>query len=431
MPLPTFENLATRHPEWLASILQKLPAIHEWYSRYEHSNELPIYSSVDIRDSGFKAAVVDANLFPAGFNNLCPHGIEDAAAHMRTAILKRVANAEHILIIIEEHTRNTWYLENARILQDIIEAAGFKVTIATFLTIQPDFCDKAKFVEFETATGHAVRMYCLNNLLDRFEKGQIKLDMIIMNNDLTVGIPPILANAKIPIYPSLKAGWHSRLKSHHFQHAQGLINEFGQIIGLDPWIFSALFTFADRIDINSDADRQRLQDLASDLMNKISLKYAEHAIEEKPYIVLKSDSGTYGMGVMAFEDPADIAHLNRKGRNKLNKGKSSKANTQYLLQEGISTIYHIDNKVSEACIYQIDNNLIGGFFRSHADKNQRQSLNAVGMNFSKMCPHEDKYSDCQCCIRKQIGIFDLYRILARIAGIAAHREIIQLEAGLS
>ncbi|MEC8106203.1 MAG: glutamate--cysteine ligase, partial [Candidatus Thermoplasmatota archaeon] len=31
--------------------------------------DVPIYGSVDIRDAGWKIAVVDANQFPAGFNN--------------------------------------------------------------------------------------------------------------------------------------------------------------------------------------------------------------------------------------------------------------------------------------------------------------------------------------------------------------------------
>ncbi|MCA9405869.1 MAG: glutamate--cysteine ligase, partial [Candidatus Omnitrophica bacterium] len=48
--------------------------IHQWLESYEGAKELPLYSSVDIRDAGFKMSVVDTNIFPAGFNNLCEHG---------------------------------------------------------------------------------------------------------------------------------------------------------------------------------------------------------------------------------------------------------------------------------------------------------------------------------------------------------------------
>ena len=81
--------------------------------------------------------------------------------------------------------------------------------------------------------------------------------------------------------------------------------------------------------------------------------------------------------------------------------------------------------MSEVCIYQIENNLVGGFYRSHAQKTERENLNSQGMDFKKMCPHLKKYGDCG--VHHNMNIFDIYRILARIAGIAAHREIVQLE----
>ena len=75
--------------------------IHRWLDSHERSKELPLYSSVDIRDSGLKLAVVDTNLFPAGFNNLCEHGLADSVKFMREAILKRAPGGKDILIIAE------------------------------------------------------------------------------------------------------------------------------------------------------------------------------------------------------------------------------------------------------------------------------------------------------------------------------------------
>ncbi len=400
-------------------------AIHAWLEGYERAHELPLYSSMDIRNAGFKAAVVDTNLFPAGFNNLCEHGLADCVTHMRQAILKRAPTGKDILIIAEEHTRNTWYLENVRILQQIIERAGFNVKVATFLTIQPSFCENMNYVELETATGHPVKIYCFRKILNQYKAGLEHFDLIIMNNDLTTGIPAPLKESNIPIYPSISAGWHARLKSRHFQHTRELIEEFATILEVDPWLFSALYAVAEDININLPQDRQRLCETARDLFQRIEQKYAEHHITEKPYIVIKSDSGTYGMGVMSIEDPNEILSLNRKNRNKLYKGKSARVIDRYLLQEGIPTIYHIDEEVSEVCLYQVENNLIGGFYRSHAGKSQRDNLNARGMVFKKMCPHLSKYGDCGT--HHDVNIFDVYRLLGRVAGIAAHREIVHLE----
>lgn len=413
-------------PLCIERIQTKQAEILRLLERYEGSKELPLYSSVDIRNAGFKMAVVDTNIFPAGFNNLCEHGLEDSVQFIREAIYRRVPKCRDILIIAEEHTRNTWYLENIRILQEIIERAGFNVKIATFLTVQPAFCEKAKHIQLETATGALVQIYCFRRILADFEEGKENFDLIIMNNDLTTGIPDVLKSSRIPIYPSIHAGWHSRQKSHHFLHTGDLIREFSMVIGFDPWLFSGLYSVMEQVDINSEADRVKIRDAASDLFRGIEQKYKEHHITEKPYIVLKADSGTYGMGVMPIEDPSEIVPMSRKIKNKLHKGKGSQVINRYLLQEGIPTIYNIDSQVSEVCIYQIENNLIGGFYRSHAGKGQRDNLNARGMGFKKMCPHLKKYGDCG--VHHDINIFDIYRLLARIAAIAAHREIIQLEA---
>jgi len=404
----------------------KQEEIHGWLESYEGAKELPLYSSVDIRHAGFKAAVVDTNIFPAGFNNLCEHGLKDSEGFLRTAINKRAPNCKDILIIAEEHTRNTWYLENVRILQQMITQAGFNARIATFLNVQPAFCEKTKSIELETATGELVRIYCFGNILKDYEVGREHFDLIIMNNDLTSGIPDVLKNSKIPIYPSIQAGWHSRLKSHHFCHADDLIKEFTNILDVDPWLFSCLYNVVEDADINTEQGRLNLKDAADDLFKRIQAKYYEHQVNEKPYIFVKSDSGTYGMGILPIEDPKAILQLNRKNRNKLHVGKSGQMIKRYLLQEGVPTIYNIGQEICEVCIYQIENNLIGGFYRSHGSKGQRDNLNTRGMEFKKMCPHLSKYGDCG--VHHDINVFDLYRILARIAGIAAHREIIHLEA---
>ena len=408
------------------SIRENQNSIHCWLQKYEKANELPLYSSVDIRNAGFKMAVVDTNLFPAGFNNLCEHGLHDSIEFFREAILRRVFHCKDILIIAEEHTRNVWYLENVRILQKIIQDAGFNVKIATFLTVQPSFCQNAHAVDLKTATGFPVKINCFKKLLNSFEKGEENFDLIIMNNDLTMGIPDVLKDSKIPVYPSIQAGWHARSKSHHFSITDELIQELTAIIGIDPWLLSTQYSVVSDIDINQDDDRSRLMDAAGDLFSCVKSKYQEHHIDEKPYIFMKSDSGTYGMGVMPIEDPQDILSLNRRNRNKLYKGKGSRVIDRFLLQEGVPTIYNIEHEVSEVCMYQIENNLIGGFYRSHSAKGERENLNAKGMVFKKMCPHLKRYGDCG--VHHDVNVFDIYRILGRIAAIAAHREIIQLEA---
>ena len=402
--------------------------VHQWLLSREKIYT-PIYTSVDIRDAGFKIAVVDTNLFPAGFNNLCEHGLADAENLFKKAILSRVPDATDILIVAEDHTRNTWYLENVRILQETIIKAGFSVKIACFFTHDPSLCQACpSSVELETATNHKIKVYCFKRVLEAINQHNASFDLILMNNDLSGGIPQELKETNIPVFPSMHAGWHARLKSEHFRYTNALMKEFAYTVGLDPWQFSCLYEVAAEVDVNTEADQKRLYQAAVKLFDDIHNKYQEHHVEQKPFIFIKADSGTYGMGVVPIEDPQQILELNRKKRNDLLRGKDAKTITRFLLQEGVPTIHRFEDHPCEVCLYQIDNNFVGGFYRYHTAKSSRENLNSPGgMGFQKMCPHLDKYGK-DCGIQHNLNIFDIYRILGRIAGVAAGEEIMDLNS---
>lgn len=420
-------TLSEQHTD--AILTQKDP-ITDWIDAQERKEDLPLYSSVDIRDAGFKMAVVDTNLFPAGFNNLCKLTLEAAKEDLKEVIDARVPGGKRILLVTEEHTRNKWYLENVFVIQNVLKDAGFCVSVASFLDSKPTECDEFGYVELETAKGNPLNMHCLKHVMMKMDAKETSFDLIILNNDLTTGVPDSLRESKIPIYPSINAGWHSRLKSHHFEEANKVIHDFATQFNLDPWHYSCLYEVVSDIDINSESDRQRLYEAAQKLFNDIQAQYDKHNVSEKPFIFLKADSGTYGMGVHPIESPEDILELNRKSRNKLSKGKSSQKIQQFLLQEGVPSIKSVDQQTSEACVYQIANHFVGGFYRLNNQKSSRENLNSQGMSFKTMCT--SGHTECQNKQSDDCGIefdpkIDAYKTLARLAGIAAHREIKQLE----
>ncbi len=51
-------------------ILNNQTTIESWFRNAWRDVQIPFYASVDIRNSGYKIAPVDTNLFPSGFNNL-------------------------------------------------------------------------------------------------------------------------------------------------------------------------------------------------------------------------------------------------------------------------------------------------------------------------------------------------------------------------
>src|SRR5262249_10447964 len=96
----------------------------------------PFYLSCDIRNSGHKASVVDTNLYPAGFNNLCQAYTRQAIETFKARLKRTHPEAKKILVFSEAHTRNKFYFENLKRLSEILEGAGAEVRVATSF---PDF----------------------------------------------------------------------------------------------------------------------------------------------------------------------------------------------------------------------------------------------------------------------------------------------------
>ena len=58
------------HDQIHEKIINNYQKIEGWFRNQWLKYPPPFYSSIDIRNSGFKIAPIDTNLFPAGFNNL-------------------------------------------------------------------------------------------------------------------------------------------------------------------------------------------------------------------------------------------------------------------------------------------------------------------------------------------------------------------------
>ena len=56
-------------------ILESTPVIERWFRLEWMEHTPPFYTSVDVRNAGFKLAPVNTNLFPGGWNHLTPEMI--------------------------------------------------------------------------------------------------------------------------------------------------------------------------------------------------------------------------------------------------------------------------------------------------------------------------------------------------------------------
>jgi len=114
-------------------ILTAQPTIEHWFRTQWQEHTPPFYTSVDLRNSGFKLAPVDTNLFPGGFNNLNPDFIPLCVHAVQSAVEKICPEARGVLLIPENHTRNQFYLQNLEQLARILRQAGLNVRIGSLL----------------------------------------------------------------------------------------------------------------------------------------------------------------------------------------------------------------------------------------------------------------------------------------------------------
>src|ERR1051325_3694008 len=105
-------------------ILEATPAIERWFRLEWQEHTPPFYSSVDLRNAGFKLAPVDTNLFPRGFHNLTPEMMPLAVQAAMAAIEKICPEAKGLLLIPNTRGRNLSHLMNLQRLTQIFSLAG-------------------------------------------------------------------------------------------------------------------------------------------------------------------------------------------------------------------------------------------------------------------------------------------------------------------
>ncbi len=239
-------------------------------------------------------------------------------------------------------------------------------------------------------------------------------------------MPEILQGLKQCLTPPLHMGWSSRLKSTHVRHYQEIATDFARLIDIDPWLIDPLFRNCGEIDFMKQEGGGCLTRNVEALLAAIEDKYREYAVECRPYVMLKADAGTYGMGVMTIHSPDEIAELNRKQRTRMSTTKEGQKVTKVIIQEGIYTheSWGADDSVAEPVVYMIDHSVVGGFYRVHTQRGRNENLNSPGMRFEPLvfddcCISPDKRMDPDAHPNR----FYTYGVIARLAMLAAAREM--------
>lgn len=393
-------------------IIKRQPEIESWLQHQWHQTPAPFYASVDLRNAGYKLAPVDTNLFPAGFNNLHSKFILLCIDAIQMEVQRLPGEIKNILIIPENHTRNLPYLESLTALQKMISDAGFKVRLGT---IQSDI-QETRVIEINST--ESVCLEPIQRHGDKISVGDFVPDLIVLNNDLSSGSPDILDSLEQTVTPIPSMGWSNRLKSAHFSHYRQIATEFAEHIGIDPWLIDPLFRNCGAIDFMQREGGECLSRNIDELLQEIQKKYLEYEIKCRPYLIVKADSGTYGMGIMTVHSVNDIKELNRKQRTRMSTIKGGQKVTKVIIQEGVYTheTWGQTNMVAEPVIYMIGRSVVGGFYRAHEKRAINENLNMPGMLFESL-PVDEFYP------ASAKNRFYAYGVIARLALLAAAREM--------
>ena len=399
-------------------ILTAQPAIEHWFRKQWLDHIPPFYGSVDLRNSGFKLAPVDTNLFPGGFNNLNPDFLPLCVQAMQSAVEKVCPEARGVLLVPENHTRNRFYLQNVAQIATIIKQAGMHVRVGSLL---PEI---TAATPMQLPNGVTLTLEPLMRRGNRLRLADFDPCVILLNNDLSAGVPDILKNLEQAVFPPLLAGWHVRRKSQHFAAYHQVSQQFAELIGIDPWLIDPYFAVCNQVNFHERAGEECLAAQVDGILQQMRAKYAEYDVKHEPFVIVKPDAGTYGMGILTVKDASEVIGLSRKQRNKMAVIKEGLHVSDVLVQEGVYTFEHMNGAVAEPVIYLIDHYVVGGFYRVHTERGVDENLNAPGMRFEPLA-----FESCctlpnpDCAPDDTPNRFYAYGVVARLALLAAALEI--------
>jgi glutamate--cysteine ligase len=349
----------------------------KWYQDQLAKLDFPIYCSFDIRDAGFKISNVDANIFPAGFNNICPTD-KETSVNLFDQYLNRTYGSKNkkILLVTEEHTNNAFYWENVATIKQLIEESGRSVMVG----IPRDIAEPIKV---QSATGKEITVY--SGFETSCSIGEFHPDLIISNNDFSESHSEWASTVTIPINPPRELGWYQRKKSRYFKWFNKVSSEFCDMAGIDPFTMNVRTEVFEDFQIVDESSVKMLAEKVDTMIAELSVEYQKRNIDAKPFVFVKNNSGTYGLAVIRVGSGQEVLTWNYKSRKKMKAAKGGRTVEEVIIQEGIPSVVKAEGVTAEPVIYMVGCELAGGFLRTHAEKDSTESLNSPGAVYKKLC----------------------------------------------
>ncbi|WP_295854672.1 glutamate--cysteine ligase [uncultured Xylophilus sp.] len=400
-------------------ILDSMPAIERWFRLEWMEHTPPFYSSVDLRNAGFKLAPVDTSLFPVGWNHLTSQMVPLAVQAAMAAIEKICPEARNLLLIPANHSDSPDYLANVAQLAKIFHSAGLNVRIGS---VDPTITDTTVR---QLPSGEIVTLEPVVRIRGRLATRYFDPCTVLLNTDLSAGAPGILEDLHEQyLLPPLHAGWTVRRKSTHFRNYEDVSKRFGKMLGIDPWLVHSLFGACGDIDLAAPEGRATLAEQVDAVLARVRRKYKEYGIGEKPFVIVKPDNAGEGVlaaetrGVATVRDARDLDGIDLRGDD-------GTLPRNLIVQEGVPTSEHVGKASAEPVVYMMDRYVVGGFYRVNGRRGPDESLASPGASVVPL-DFDDSAHLMQPggkSAAEAPNRFYMYGVIGRLAMLAASYEL--------
>jgi len=401
-------------------ILESMPVIERWF-RLEWMEHTPLfYSSVDVRNAGFKLAPVDTDLYPDGWHNLTPQMLPLAVQAAMAAIEKICPEAKNLLLVPRNNVRDSFYASNLAQLQRVFSMAGLNVRVGS---ISPETSES-----FTVALPDGGQL-----VIEPVVRGKRRLGLkdfdpctILLNHPLTSGVPGVLEDLHEQyLLPPLHGTDPVRRKSQHLKAYEEVAKRFAKLLGMDPWLITPAHALCADVNLAQGQGLEVVQAQVEAVLAKTRRKYKEYGIQEKAFVVLKTDGPSGGALPLTLRDAKDLEALWPSAPTGPGGARTRLPAGDLVVQEGVLTHERINDAVAEPVVYMMDRYVVGGFYRVHAERGVDEHLNAPGARFVPLAFDQSAHLP-QMGVKPGVSApnrFYMYGVMGRLAMLAASYEL--------
>lgn len=393
------------------SLRKNRSQITQWFEKHEKKIEIPFLASITIKDSGFKASVSDVRIFPSGLNYLCKTDLKSVSLLIKKYFEKHhpeVVKHKNILILCSANHPNPFYYDHLDTLFQLFKKGRFHPQIATLDPTEG-------IISLKTPAGKRIQIHPAF-----FEKGRLKSEtidpsFIVIGDPFSATKLSSYSHLSQPVSPPAKILSAHEIGNSYLVTFNKLVEDFSKIISTDPWLMGTDFKLEPRLNIDDKSGLEKISLALATLLNNLKNKYSQYQIPSSPSLMVQSNSGTSGTGMVAIRSPEDLMLLHQFKKRKKSATKSQMID-DILIREEIPIRPLFKEIVGETVIYLIGNEVAGGYIKTYCDKTSKDLSSSRKYLFQSIClgsgihRHPKKRAD------KKVEL--LYHNLSKIGGLS-------------